>query len=92
MILRYPCLRASISSSVRNLSAAIYGRVRLQGFVSSDFPHLGAAFTAHMTTWLKDGRIRVQETILDGIESAPGGLIGLFQGDNRGKALIRLAA
>jgi len=76
---------------VRNLAAAIYGRIRLQGFVSSDFARLGAAFVADMTAWLKDGRIRFQETILDGIETAPKGLIGLFRGDNRGKALIRLA-
>jgi NADPH-dependent curcumin reductase CurA len=77
---------------IRNLSAAIYGRVRLLGFVSSDFPHLGAAFAADMTAWLKAGRIQFQETILEGLETAPRGLIGLFRGDNRGKALIRLAS
>lgn len=76
---------------VRGLSAAIYGRVRLEGFVSSDFPHLSAAFSADMTAWLKDGLVKFQETILDGIDQAPRGLIGLFLGANRGKMLIRLA-
>ncbi|HEX2590514.1 MAG TPA: NADP-dependent oxidoreductase [Rhizomicrobium sp.] len=76
---------------VRNLSALIYGRVRMEGFVASDFPHLQAKFVSDMTGWLKDGRVKYQETILDGFERAPEGLIGLFSGLNNGKMLIRVA-
>lgn len=76
---------------VRNLSTIIYSRVRMEGFVASDFPHLNAAFVRDMTGWLKDGRMKYQETILDGFERAPEGLIGLFSGVNRGKMLIRVA-
>ena len=76
---------------VRNLSAIIYGRVTMRGFVASDFPHLNAAFLSDMTGWLKDGRIKYQETILDGFERAPEGLIGLFEGQNAGKMIIRVA-
>ena len=77
---------------VRNLFSLIYGRVRMEGFVASDFPHLQAAFVDDMTGWLKDGRVKYQETILDGFERAPEGLIGLFSGLNHGKMLIRVAA
>src|SRR5580692_239922 len=76
---------------VRNLSAMIYRRVRMEGFVASDFGHLNAAFVSDMTGWLKDGRIKYQETVLDGFERAPEGLIGLFEGRNSGKMLIRVA-
>ena len=76
---------------VRNLFALIYGRLRMEGFVSSDFPHLSAKFAEDMTGWLKDGRVKYQETILDGFERAPEGLIGLFSGLNSGKMLIRVA-
>ena len=76
---------------VRGLSNIIYRRVDIQGFVASDFGHLNAAFMSDMTGWLKDGRIKYQETILNGFERAPEGLIGLFQGLNTGKMLIRLA-
>ena len=75
---------------VRGLSNIIYRRVDIQGFVASDFGHLNAAFVADMTGWLKDGRIKYQETILDGFERAPEGLIGLFEGKNTGKMLIRV--
>jgi hypothetical protein len=76
---------------VRNLFNLIYGRIRMEGFVASDFAHLNAAFLADMTGWLKTGRIKFQETILDGFERAPEGLIGLFEGRNAGKMLIRVA-
>jgi NADPH-dependent curcumin reductase CurA len=76
---------------VHNLFAVIYGRVRLEGFVASDFPHLQAQFQADMTEWLKSGRIKYEETMLDGFERAPEGLIGLFEGRNLGKMLIRIA-
>ena len=76
---------------VRNLFNLIYGRIRMEGFVASDFGHLNAAFVSDMTGWLKDGRIKYQETVLDGFERAPEGLIGLFEGRNSGKMLIRIA-
>jgi len=78
--------------AVSGLSNIIYRRVDIQGFVASDFGHLNAAFVSDMTGWLKDGRIKYQETVLNGIERAPEGLIGLFKGLNTGKMLIRLAA
>ena len=76
---------------VKNLFSLIYGRIRMEGFVASDFAHLNAAFLADMTAWLKAGQIKYQETILDGFERAPEGLIGLFEGANSGKMLIRIA-
>jgi NADPH-dependent curcumin reductase CurA len=77
---------------VRNLSSLIYSRIRMEGFVASDFGHLRAQFEADVTGWLKAGQIKYQETILDGFERAPEGLIGLFEGRNAGKMLIRAGA
>lgn len=76
---------------VRNLFNLIYKRVRMEGFVATDFAHLNAAFVSDMTGWLKGGRIKYQETVLDGFERAPEGLIGLFEGRNNGKMLIHVA-
>ena len=76
---------------VHNLFKLIYARVRMQGFVASDFGHLQAQFVADMTGWLKDGRIKYQETVFDGFHRATEGLIGLFEGRNAGKMLIRIA-
>jgi NADPH-dependent curcumin reductase CurA len=76
---------------VRGLSNIIYRRVTLQGFVASDFGHIQSKFVEDMTGWLKSGQIKFQETTLEGFERAPEGLIGLFEGRNAGKMLIRVA-
>lgn len=76
---------------VRNLFNLIYKRVRMEGFVATDFAHLNAAFMSDMTGWLKSGQIKYQETVLGGFERAPEGLIGLFEGRNNGKMLIHVA-
>jgi hypothetical protein len=75
---------------VHNLFNLIYGRVRMEGFVASDFGHLNERFVADMTGWLKDGRMKYQETVLEGFERGPEGLIGLFEGRNSGKMLIHI--
>lgn len=78
-------------SSVSNLSNIIYSRVMLRGFVGTDFMHLYADFQRDMAGWLKDGKVKYQETILDGIANAPSALIGLLEGKNSGKMLVKLA-
>jgi NADPH-dependent curcumin reductase CurA len=77
-------------SPVSNLSNIIYSRVMLRGFVGTDFMHLHADFQRDMAAWLKAGKIKYQETILDGIANAPAALIGLMEGRNSGKMLVKL--
>ena len=78
-------------SSVSNLSNIIYARVMLRGFVGTDFLHLHGQFLSDMSGWLKEGKVKYQETILDGIDNAPSALIGLMEGKNSGKMLVKLA-
>jgi NADPH-dependent curcumin reductase CurA len=81
----------AISSGVTTLSNIIYGRVTIRGFVAADFMHLREQFVHDMTGWLKEGRVKYEETIVDGIESAPKALIGMLNGENTGKMLVRVA-
>jgi NADPH-dependent curcumin reductase CurA len=78
-------------TTVHNLSNIIYGRITIRGFTVADFPELRNQFREEMTQWLAEGKIKYQETVLDGIESAPRALIGLFQGLNAGKMLVKLS-
>jgi hypothetical protein len=75
---------------VRNLANIIYGRITLRGFTVADFSELREDFVTDLTGWLREGRIQYQETILDGIDAAPRALIGLFEGLNTGKMLVKL--
>ena len=78
-------------TAVYNLSNIIYGRINIRGFVATDFMHLRPQFETDMREWLRTGRIKWRETVLDGIEQAPHAMVGLMQGENIGKMLVRLA-
>jgi NADPH-dependent curcumin reductase CurA len=63
----------------------------MKGFVASEFMHVQAEFRSAMSGWIKEGRIKYQETIVNGIELATSAFIGLFSGENEGKMLVKLA-
>ena len=48
-------------------------------------------FTAEMSDWVRSGRIRYREDIVEGIENAPRAFMGLLEGRNFGKLLVRTA-
>ena len=81
----------AISTGVTTLSNIIYGRITIRGFVGTDFQQLREQFDHEMTGWLKDGRVKYKETIHNGIENAPKALIGMMNGENIGKMLVKLA-
>jgi len=73
-----------------NLFLAITRRLKLQGYIVSDHPDRRPQFEADMSRWISEGRIHWKETILEGIDNAPKAFIGLFQGENFGKMLVRV--
>jgi NADPH-dependent curcumin reductase CurA len=48
-------------------------------------------FLAEVGGWLKSGRLKREETIVEGLENAPRAFLGLFSGDNLGKMVVKLA-
>ena len=67
-------------------------RLRVQGFIVTDFaPRWGEA-AVHLAQWIGEGRIKHRETVVDGLEHAPEVLNRLFDGENFGKLMIRVAA
>jgi NADPH-dependent curcumin reductase len=66
-------------------------RWTLRGFIVSDFSDQAADFYRDMMKWLKEGRIRYKEDIVEGLEQAPEAFIGLLSGKNFGKLLVRVA-
>lgn len=74
-----------------NLFMLVRKRLRMEGFLVSDFAAQQAAFSALVAPALRDGRIVAPETIVEGLENAPAALIALFdRTPKRGKLLVRL--
>ncbi len=67
-------------------------RIKMQGFIIFDDygPRFGEFFKA-MSTWVKDGKIKHREDIVDGLDKVPEAFIGLLEGKNFGKLIIRVA-
>lgn len=75
---------------VRNFGVLLWNRVKLQGFIISDHMEYWPGALADLQRWIRDGSIRYRETIAEGLESAPAAFIGLLEGRNLGKQLVRL--
>jgi NADPH-dependent curcumin reductase CurA len=66
-------------------------RISMRGFiVFDDFAPLYPEFSKEMEGWLEEGRIHYREEIIDGLKKAPRALIGLLNGENFGKRVIRV--
>ena len=78
------------SPAPRNLTNIIGMRLLLKGFIVSDYAARMGEFYADMGKWLTSGQLKLQETVVEGIENAPSGFIGLFTGQNIGKMIVKL--
>ena len=74
----------------RNLFKVIAKRIRMQGFIVRDHMDDQDEFISEMAPLIKDGKIAWEETVAEGLDKAPDAFIGLFEGSNLGKSLVRI--
>src|SRR5436190_8524266 len=65
-------------------------RLIMQGFIVMDYAEHNAQGLADLQSWVKSGKLKVQEDIISGLENTPAALIGLLAGENRGKRMVRV--
>ena len=65
-------------------------RLTMQGFIVMDFDAQRPQALADLQAWVKAGKLKVQEDIIDGLANAPRALVGLLAGDNRGKRMVKV--
>jgi NADPH-dependent curcumin reductase CurA len=76
--------------SFRFIQRVIAARIALKGFIVFDYFPRMAEFYGEMGPWLASGAVKSRETIVDGLEKMPDAFLGLFEGANTGKMLVRL--
>ena len=65
-------------------------RIKMQGFIIfDDYAHRYNEFATQMTDWLSQGKIHYREHVIDGLENAPESFMGLLEGKNFGKLVIK---
>ncbi len=74
----------------RNIIYVVGKSIKMQGFIVSNYWDMRDKFRAEMTQWIKDGAIKWEETVENGIANAPKAFLSLFAGGNTGKMLVKL--
>lgn len=74
-----------------SLSPVLMKRIRIEGFIVSDFFAKFPEATTRLVGWLAEGKLKSRETIVEGLENAPTAINQLFDGGNTGKLLVRVA-
>jgi NADPH-dependent curcumin reductase CurA len=73
-----------------SLVAAVRKRLRIQGFIVSDHAALRPEYLAMAAPLVRSGALKFREDIVDGIDNAPAAFIGMLQGRNFGKLIVKL--
>ena len=81
---------AEPSPGPRNMFLVVTKRLRIEGFIIRDHYDRFGEFAAEASEWVRDGRLRYRETVVDGIENAPKAFLGLLRGENIGKMLVKV--
>lgn len=75
----------------RWLWAMIVKQARVEGFLVFQFFDKFAPAAAEMAGWIKEGKLKYREDIVEGFENLPKAFIGMLEGDNTGKRLVKVA-
>jgi NADPH-dependent curcumin reductase CurA len=65
-------------------------RARMEGFLVSDYAHRFDEAATRLARWVASGQLKWREDVTDGLENAPSAFIGMLNGANRGKALVKV--
>lgn len=74
-----------------NLALLIGKNIRMEGFIVSHHFDLMPKYIEELSGWVREGKVKWQETVFEGIGKAPDAFLGLFSGENTGKMLVKLA-
>jgi NADPH-dependent curcumin reductase CurA len=72
-------------------SLLIVYRARMEGFLVTDYAHRFDEAAVRLATWVVEGKIKWREDVTEGLENAPAVFMGMLRGENRGKALVKVA-
>jgi NADPH-dependent curcumin reductase CurA len=75
----------------KSLRSVLVNRIRMQGMIFLDWKDRYGEALDGLSSYLAEGKLKYRESIVEGIDNAPQGLIALLKGDNFGKQLVKLA-
>lgn len=74
-----------------DIAPLLWKRATLRGMIVRDHANRMPDFLRDASAWLREGRLKYRETVVEGIDNAPQAFLGLFHGENIGKLLVQVA-
>ena len=81
---------AAEPQAFRYIMRVIAMRIRVQGFIYTDYLPRMSEFYRDMGGWIGSGAVKARDTMVEGLEQTPDAFLGLFRGANTGKMLVKL--
>jgi NADPH-dependent curcumin reductase CurA len=78
------------SPGPRNMFMVVTKRLRIQGYIITDHYDRYPEFFERASEWVREGKLRYRETVVEGIDNAPRAFLGLLRGENIGKMLVKV--
>ena len=75
----------------RKLQTVLTKRATVEGFLVGDFAARFEEATRRLGSWIESGDLQYRETVTEGLENAPDAFLGLFDGENVGKQLVKVS-
>lgn len=94
MVFSYLCMvqEAHERHGTKNLIVVIGKEVKIEGFMVSSHYHKLAGYVKEVAGYIKEGRLKSQEHVSEGIENWAKAFIGMLRGENVGKALVKVGS
>jgi NADPH-dependent curcumin reductase len=74
------------------MDAILTKRLTFRGFIVTDFAGQQDDFLRDMSGWLREGKVKYREDVVNGLENAVAAFKGLLRGANFGKLLVKMTA
>ena len=78
-----------LSTGLRFLPMVLTRSILIQGFIVRNYSDRFPEARKQLAAWIKDGKLKYEETVLEGFDKLPEAFLGLFSGKNTGKMLVK---
>lgn len=79
-----------VTTGPRLQSVLLVNSALMKGFIVNDYAEKFPETLQQLVKWYSEGKLKIKETVIEGFENIPDAFIGLFNGENTGKMIVKI--